>query len=431
MPAMQGLDGLVGPHDAWLRQADRAHARGDTDQAFRLWGAYRVVYPNVATGTLAACAALRMEERFEAARTLAEAALRRGCDDERRVRIEVGRSAEASGDYASALACWQALAVRFPNHAQAHAAIVRVLLKLGRVETARACLADAAARFPGDAALERLVAQVAASASDWAGALRHCEELLARHPHDQAAQRARGIAEWHLNLESREAGAEGEIVWDDTAARVAVGRVADPQAHALVMQFESIGDNCEFGLVQRRFGAEPLGLLRWANVSPPVLVQLLDSRFDGIADLENLDLHRTPHGEYWLKDTRFNLHFHTFVSSEVADSRAFVAKHAARLRWLRDKMRADLEEGCKTLVYKGTDGLTERAVAGIVKALRRVSPAKLLCVTKAPPETAGGCVNDCGDGVLRGALSMTSPVGRRWDINFDEWLSLCTAASVC
>jgi len=34
----------------------------------------------------------------------------------------------------------------------------------------------------------------------------------------------------------------------------------------LVLQFESIGDNCELGLVQRRAGSEPLGLLRFARV---------------------------------------------------------------------------------------------------------------------------------------------------------------------
>ena len=33
----------------------------------------------------------------------------------------------------------------------------------------------------------------------------------------------------------------------------------------LVLHFESIGDNCELGLVQRRAGAEPLGLLRFAG----------------------------------------------------------------------------------------------------------------------------------------------------------------------
>jgi hypothetical protein len=32
--------------------------------------------------------------------------------------------------------------------------------------------------------------------------------------------------------------------------------------------FENLGGNCEFGLVQRHFGAEPLSLLRWTATPP-------------------------------------------------------------------------------------------------------------------------------------------------------------------
>ena len=40
----------------------------------------------------------------------------------------------------------------------------------------------------------------------------------------------------------------------------------------LLNSFESLGDNCEFGFVQRKFGTEPAGLLRWAIASPAALV---------------------------------------------------------------------------------------------------------------------------------------------------------------
>ena len=33
----------------------------------------------------------------------------------------------------------------------------------------------------------------------------------------------------------------------------------------LVFAFESIGDNCELGMLQRHVGIEPLGLLRFAG----------------------------------------------------------------------------------------------------------------------------------------------------------------------
>ena len=38
-----------------------------------------------------------------------------------------------------------------------------------------------------------------------------------------------------------------------------------PPLNELLLQFEPIGDNCEFGLMQQYFGAEPLSLLRFAG----------------------------------------------------------------------------------------------------------------------------------------------------------------------
>src|SRR6185312_11010618 len=48
----------------------------------------------------------------------------------------------------------------------------------------------------------------------------------------------------------------------------------------LVMRFESLGDNCELGLVQRRCGKEPLGLLRFANIMLPSLLRGVSTGFD-------------------------------------------------------------------------------------------------------------------------------------------------------
>jgi len=48
----------------------------------------------------------------------------------------------------------------------------------------------------------------------------------------------------------------------------------------LMLQFENIGDNCEFGLVQRHFNADPVGLLRFAGLGDPRrLIRFLDDDF--------------------------------------------------------------------------------------------------------------------------------------------------------
>ena len=76
----------------------------------------------------------------------------------------------------------------------------------------------------------------------------------------------------------------------------------------LTMRFESLGSNCEFGLVQRNFGAEPLSLLRWSNLTPTSLCAMLETRFDDVGNPENSFVQ--IHGdEYLTGDSRyFSMH---------------------------------------------------------------------------------------------------------------------------
>jgi tetratricopeptide (TPR) repeat protein len=58
----------------------------------------------------------------------------------------------------------------------------------------------------------------------------------------------------------------------------------------ILMCFESLGgthQGCEFGNVQRHYGAEPLGLLRWAEMTPDNLMAALECGFEGVGDPEN------------------------------------------------------------------------------------------------------------------------------------------------
>ena len=48
------------------------------------------------------------------------------------------------------------------------------------------------------------------------------------------------------------------------------------------MRFESLGDNCEFGLFQRMCNAEPLGLFRFAGGYLPEIIRGLNSGFSGL-----------------------------------------------------------------------------------------------------------------------------------------------------
>src|ERR1041384_3955367 len=74
----------------------------------------------------------------------------------------------------------------------------------------------------------------------------------------------------------------------------------------LMLRFESIGENCEFGLVQRRCGAEPLGLFRFASAPLPKLLAGLGARFEGLSHPDNLDVQLSQNGrEYLVTDRKF------------------------------------------------------------------------------------------------------------------------------
>jgi hypothetical protein len=98
----------------------------------------------------------------------------------------------------------------------------------------------------------------------------------------------------------------------------------DPNPLAkLLMGFESLGDNCEFGLVQRIGGVEPLGLLRFAGIHLPVEVRLqrlidgLIKGFEGVgsADSISVSLEGAPgRREYIVSESRYKLRYHTFIS---------------------------------------------------------------------------------------------------------------------
>jgi tetratricopeptide (TPR) repeat protein len=416
-----------------LQAAAAAEARGELDEALRLWCAYRQVHPTAAVGYLEACRALRQARRYDEAEALYAEGRRSAFAGDVFSMVEWARIAEARGDLDAALWRWQAAASAFPRNGGCIAGAGRLLLKLNRLAEAEAAVAAALARLPKDPVLTRLSAQVAAAREDWPEALRRWDLVLAANPNDQAASRSRGAALWHMRMKASSADSEtpGADAADDAQGGIVeVGRVADPEALALLMRFESLGQNCEFGLVQRRFGAEPLSLLRWTFVKPMTLIRLLEARGAGMGEPENVALRSSDWGEHMVHDRRFGISFHTFMTNALADPDAFLAKQAARLRWLRDKLVGDLEEAEKIFVYKPEAGTPPAHVQRILRAIRSYGSARLLCLALADDTAPPGSVREAGGGLITGYLSVHNPVVKgRWDIPFDEWISICRAVA--
>ncbi len=197
-------------------------------------------------------------------------------------------------------------------------------------------------------------------------------------------------------------------------------------ADRLVLAFESLGDNCEFGLVQRRCGAEPLSLLRFANIQRPALLAALHERFSRIGTPERIrcDLDGGARREYVVQDDSYGITYHTFQYEGEVDGAELLAKQPTRQRFLARKLLEDLEAGEKIFVLRRNPPLELWQVLPVYAAIRRLGRNRLLWVQLAATDTAAGSVSEILPGLYRGELDRLAPDANAHDLSFEVWLQV-------
>jgi hypothetical protein len=197
----------------------------------------------------------------------------------------------------------------------------------------------------------------------------------------------------------------------------------------LMLEFESLGENCEFGLVQRHYGAEPLDLLRFASAPLPVLLSALRARFDGIGDWDQIDVRVSSNQqEYLVFDKRFGLLYHPWVLVGAAAVEDIRRREARQLPRLRRKLIEDLEEARKIFVYHGMRRLPEPLIRRLAMAMRAYGPTTLLWVELYDPDHPSGTVENLGGGVLKGYIDRFAPGDNAHDLSLEGWTLLCRNA---
>ena len=177
-----------------------------------------------------------------------------------------------------------------------------------------------------------------------------------------------------------------------------------PDMHALVLDFESLGPGSTLGLVQRRHGAEPLGLFRFGRAPLDGLLSVLEDDFDADALGRRASLVLDPDTRaYALVDPVHGFEWHTGLHDGQADPAALERQWLARLPWLARRFHEVLEGGERILVLCDEDAPTDPArVSRLAAALRRRGRVTLLWVGEAGDARAAGDVEWAGDGLLRG-----------------------------
>jgi hypothetical protein len=197
---------------------------------------------------------------------------------------------------------------------------------------------------------------------------------------------------------------------------------------ALVTRFESIGHDCEYGTVQRAFGEEPLGLLRFAGVVTHKLVDGLMARFAGIGapQTTRIFVAETPKWEFKVHEQNYYLWYSVGKTPDETTQAAVHAEQTRRLAFLRRKFLEDLQDGQKIFVLTRGEILSEAEALAVFCALNMEGANTLLWITHSDPSRTGQ-VDRLLPGFLHGHLGA---VDERNYGTLDAWLSLLANAYV-
>ena len=196
---------------------------------------------------------------------------------------------------------------------------------------------------------------------------------------------------------------------------------------ALMAGFTSLGQDCEFGLVQRHFDTEPVSLFRWGTTTTAQMMAGLACQFEGLGDPGSTSLVWLPAAEeYRVVDPRY-LAAHTWVHGRVPpDQEAkLLSDGRARLSLLRRKLLYELTDHRRIFVHRRADeGFDRATMMALHRLLRGYGDASLLCLA---PDFEGldhGTVTDLGDGLFVAVLEAHDHAKGP----HPAWLDLCRAA---
>src|SRR4051794_21436227 len=186
---------------------------------------------------------------------------------------------------------------------------------------------------------------------------------------------------------------------------------------ALVNHFESLGRGCEFGFLQRRAGAEPMGLLRFASMPLEGLIHGLQTQFAGIGDADGFALSRND-GEYWIEVSKFALRYHTELYEGEITPEELVQLERRKVKFLAAGLIEGLKSGSKIFVYLRRQPVTDREFDELRAALASNGSATLLWVTASDGTHSADSVELLDGGLMVGYLGRLAPRQALYDVDY-------------
>jgi capsular polysaccharide biosynthesis protein len=274
------------------------------------------------------------------------------------------------------------------------------------------------------------------------------------------ARVAAGLAELADHLAVKGAGAEGEPGASDAGSRGSSAPDDRPSADAqpladarawasakasanakpideLMLAFESLGANCEFGLVQRHAGVEPLGLLRFAAMAIPDairierLVDALLRGFEGLGAVDTIAVYlpdEPGRREFLARESVYNLQYHTGMYSDEIAADALQRREVTRLTFLRRKLQEDLRTGEKIWVWQCASTTGADQVLPLLHALRALGPNTLVWVVECDDDHPPGTAERLERDFIKGYVEHFAAYESALDLSAFSWIGMCQSA---
>jgi Flp pilus assembly protein TadD len=392
--------------------ARAAQRRADWAEALKRWTAFQKIAPDDAVGYSGV--GLALGELALAQLRQADVLLLEGLARHPRSADILGtyaRLAQRRNDWLETLSRWALVRQRLPDDAAGLIGMGNAFRELRQLNEARNILSEASRRFPADREVLIALIRLAEDEHDWAEVLRGWNEIRRQSADDPVVYEKVELALNNLGRpdEAREVAEE--------AAR----RFGRRPLSELFLQFESLGENCQFGIVQDCYGAFPLGLLRFTATSVGPLIKALDNRLAGVGDSKNTEV-TTLRGEYVTQDMRYGMVMHTFQKVQSApDQTRRVDRFVRRLKFLREKLLQDLSNPGKTFVYSCSVEILPEEIEALWQALQQYGDNALLFVQLADDDNAPGTVRQVRDTLFIGYIDQLTNEAPSLSI----WLALC------
>jgi len=196
-----------------------------------------------------------------------------------------------------------------------------------------------------------------------------------------------------------------------------------------MLKFESLGQNCEFGLAQRRCGVDTLGLLRFSNTPLPILLRALRARFEGMGGPGTLEVKLAGNGrEYMVEDKLFGVVQHAWVLVGEDTPERIGVRESRRVPRLVVKLIEELALAEKIFVFHSVEPISLADALELAAVLRTFGPNTLLWVDLADASNPPGRVARMAPGLLKGFMDRFAPAENAHDLSLDCWVAVCHAA---